>query len=84
MLEDAIVHVVDDEEAMRSSLADLLRSVGYRVRLYSRAEDFLVADISGIPGCVIADVRPEGKLAEWPMGKTSKNGQKAARARKGA
>jgi hypothetical protein len=22
---------------------------------------------------------PEGKLAEWPMGKTSKNGQNAAR-----
>jgi FixJ family two-component response regulator len=60
MLEDAIVHVVDDEEAMRSSLADLLRSVGYRVRLYSRAEDFLVADFSGIPGCVIADVRMPG------------------------
>src|ERR1700753_609775 len=60
MLEDAIVHVVDDEEGMRSSLADLLRSVGYRVRLYSRAEDFLVADFSGIPGCVIADVRMPG------------------------
>ena len=60
MLEDAIVHVVDDDEFMRSSLEDLLRSVGYQVRLYSRAEDFLAADISEAPGCVIVDVRMPG------------------------
>jgi FixJ family two-component response regulator len=41
MLEDAIVHVVDDDELMRNSLEDLLRSVGYQVRLYGRADDFL-------------------------------------------
>jgi FixJ family two-component response regulator len=60
MLEDAIVHVVDDDELMRSSLEDLLRSVGYQVRLYGRAEDFLAADISEGPGCVIVDVRMPG------------------------
>jgi FixJ family two-component response regulator len=60
MLEDAIVHVVDDDELMRSSLEDLLHSVGYQVRLYSRAEDFLAADISEAPGCVIVDVRMPG------------------------
>jgi FixJ family two-component response regulator len=59
MSEDAIVHVVDDE-VIRSSLGDLLRSVGYRVRLYRRAEDYLVADISEAPGCVIVDVRMPG------------------------
>ena len=60
MLGDAIVHVVDDDEFMRSSLEDLLRSVGYQVRLYGRAEDFLAADISEAPGCVIVDVRMPG------------------------
>jgi FixJ family two-component response regulator len=60
MLKDAIVHVVDDDEFMRSSLEDLLRSVGYQVRLYGRAEDFLAADISEAPGCVIVDVRMPG------------------------
>lgn len=60
MLEDAIVHVVDDDELMRGSIEDLLRSVGYQVRLYGRAEDFLAADVSGAPGCVIVDVRMPG------------------------
>jgi FixJ family two-component response regulator len=60
MLKDAIVHVVDDDEFMRGSLEDLLRSVGYQVRLYGRAEDFLAADISEAPGCVIVDVRMPG------------------------
>jgi FixJ family two-component response regulator len=60
MLEDAIVHVVDDDEFMRSSLEDLLRSVGYQVRLYGRAEDFLTADVPNAPGCIIVDVRMPG------------------------
>jgi FixJ family two-component response regulator len=60
MLGDAIVHVVDDDEFMRSSLEDLLRSVGYQVRLYGRAEDFLAADVPDAPGCVIIDVRMPG------------------------
>jgi FixJ family two-component response regulator len=60
MLEDAIVHVVDDDELMRSSLEDLLRSVGYKVRLYGRAEDFLATNIVEVPGCVIVDVRMPG------------------------
>jgi FixJ family two-component response regulator len=60
MFEDAIVHVVDDDELMRSSLEDLLRSVGYQVRLYGRAEEFLAADVPDGPGCVIVDVRMPG------------------------
>src|SRR5580698_3004954 len=60
MLGDAIVHVVDDDEFMRSSLEDLLRSVGYQVRLYGRADDFLAAGVPDAPGCVIVDVRMPG------------------------
>ena len=60
MLGDAIVHVVDDDEFMRSSLEDLLRSVGYQVRLYGRADDFLAAEAPDVPGCVIVDVRMPG------------------------
>src|ERR1700744_3653916 len=60
MLEDAIIHVVDDDELMRRSLEDLLRSVGYQVRLYGRADDFLAADVPDAPSCVIVDVRMPG------------------------
>ena len=60
MLDDTIVHVVDDDEFMRNSIDDLLRSVGYTVRLYARAEDFLAAEVSDAPGCLIVDVRMPG------------------------
>jgi FixJ family two-component response regulator len=57
---DAIVHVVDDDDLMRGSIDDLLRSVGYEVRLYGRAEEFLTAMLPDTPGCVIVDVRMPG------------------------
>src|ERR1700744_4989546 len=60
MLDEAIVHVVDDDDLMRSSIEDLLRSFGYKVYLYARAEDFLAADVTDGPGCVIVDVRMPG------------------------
>lgn len=60
MRDEPIVHVVDDDELMRRSIDDLLRSVGYAVRLYGRAEDFLAAELSDGPGCVIVDVRMPG------------------------
>ena len=60
MLDDTIVHVVDDDEAMRQSIEDLLRSVGYAVRLYARAEEFLAAALPDGPACVIIDVRMPG------------------------
>lgn len=60
MLDDTIVHVVDDDQAVRNSIEDLLRSVGYHVRLYSRAQDFLTASVPEGPGCVIVDVRMPG------------------------
>src|SRR5262249_31687792 len=60
MLGDAIVHVVDDDDLMRHSIDALLRSVGYTVKLYGRAEDFLAADPADVPGCVIIDVRMPG------------------------
>jgi FixJ family two-component response regulator len=60
MLDDAIVHVVDDDQGMRQSIEDLLRSVGYAVRLYARAEEFLAATLPNGPACVIIDVRMPG------------------------
>ena len=57
MQESRIVHIVDDDEAVRKSLAFLLSSSGLAVRLYDSATAFL-AGISGIKsGCLITDVR---------------------------
>jgi two-component system response regulator FixJ len=57
---DAVVHVVDDDVAVRQSLSFLLASDGFPVRLYESASAFLdaVQDASG--GCIVTDVRMPG------------------------
>lgn len=55
-----IVHVVDDDDAARDSLAFLLQSVGFTVKAHPSASAFL-ADIPASPtGCLITDLRMPG------------------------
>ncbi len=52
-----IIHLVDDEEAIRKSVGFMLRSSGYIVHSYASGTEFLkVASAAGI-GCVLLDVR---------------------------
>lgn len=55
--EDSIVHVVDDDDAVRDSMALLLASVGLRCEGYVSAADFFERASPETPGCVILDVR---------------------------
>jgi two-component system response regulator FixJ len=56
-----VVHVVDDEDAVRRSLGLLLESADYEVQLYSGAQPLLAAcgtdGQSLAPGCLVLDVR---------------------------
>lgn len=54
---DTVVHIVDDEEVVRNSLAFLLSSAGFAVRVHESATAFLqlAANISN--GCLITDLR---------------------------
>ena len=52
----ALVHVVDDDPAMRDSLTFLLESAGHRVRVYDSAPALLKAGPLE-PGCIVTDVR---------------------------
>ena len=52
-----VVHVVDDDEGQRESLAFLLRSAGIEVRSFESAKAFLDVLPGAAPGCVITDVR---------------------------
>ena len=54
---EAAVHVVDDDEAIRASLTVLLESAGLNVRTYASANGFLEALSHGVRGCVVADIR---------------------------
>lgn len=55
-----LVHVVDDDPAMRESLAFLLTTAGYEVRVYETAIDFLARLDETASGCVLADIRMPG------------------------
>jgi len=54
---DAIVFVVDDDERIRQSLKNLVRSVGLRVEVFASAQEFLASKLPDVPGCLVLDVR---------------------------
>jgi two-component system response regulator FixJ len=57
MPNDQTVHVIDDDDAARDSLAFLFRTAQVDVRTYSSATDFLAAAPAIKSGCVVTDVR---------------------------
>lgn len=56
----ACVFIVDDDEAVRSSVRFLIRSVGLQAQVYPSAQDFLAAYDRRHPGCLLLDVRMPG------------------------
>jgi two-component system response regulator FixJ len=60
MAGDAVVHVVDDDVAVRQSLSFLLASDGLPVRLHESAVAFLDAVKEAAAGCIVTDVRMPG------------------------
>lgn len=58
--EQPLIHVVDDDEALRRSLLFLFDSVGWRAQAYASADEFLAAYRPGAPGCLVLDIRMPG------------------------
>jgi FixJ family two-component response regulator len=56
----ATVFIVDDDDAVRSSLRLLLKSVGLAAVAYPSARDFLTAWNPEQPSCLVLDVRMPG------------------------
>jgi two-component system response regulator FixJ len=56
MASDPVVHVIDDDDAVRDSLAFLLENAGLVVRTYESARTFLDR-LPPDPACVITDIR---------------------------
>jgi len=52
-----IVHIVDDDEAIRQSIGFLLRKSGYAVETYPSGTQFLKSATRETRGCVLLDVR---------------------------
>ena len=57
MSETPLVHIIDDDDAVRDSLSFLLRAANFNVVAYQSATHFLEALTREIDGCVITDVR---------------------------
>jgi two-component system response regulator FixJ len=57
MSEDYVVHIVDDEEAVRKSLAFLLATAGFTVRVHDSARSFLAVAPGIRNGCLATDLR---------------------------
>lgn len=61
MHKDPTVYIVDDDEAVRDSLAVLLQTAGFNIATYSSGDAFVDAlDATG-NGCLIIDVRMPGR-----------------------
>jgi FixJ family two-component response regulator len=56
----ALIHVVDDDEGIRTAVARLLREEGYEVRTYASAGEFLLKPPEPVPGCVVLDLQMPG------------------------
>lgn len=59
MSDDAIVFIVDDDEAVRQSTAWLIESIGLKVNTFVSADDFL-ENYNNESGCIVMDVRMPG------------------------
>jgi FixJ family two-component response regulator len=55
-----LIHVVDDDESLRTALLRLLTAAGFEARGYPSAGDFLLHPPSERPGCVLLDLRLPG------------------------
>lgn len=60
MPNSAVVHVIDDDEAVRHSLAFMLATAGLAVCVYDSGSAFLAALETLQPGCIVSDVRMPG------------------------
>ena len=55
-----LISVVDDDQSVRESLARLIRSVGFSVKVFGSAEEFLSGSDSRQADCLILDIRMPG------------------------
>jgi FixJ family two-component response regulator len=55
-----LISIIDDDDALRSSLENLIRSVGWQAQAFSSAEAFLRSNQMHETCCLILDVRMPG------------------------
>ncbi len=56
----AMIHIVDDDDAVRSAVQLLVRSFGWRAQAFESATDYLDALPQGAPDCLLLDLNMPG------------------------
>jgi two-component system response regulator FixJ len=61
MRTDSLVYVVDDDQAVRTAITDLVEDMGCKASPYANAEDFLDSISEEVEGhCLVLDIRMPG------------------------
>jgi len=60
LLKHHLVAIVDDDESIRLATSSLVRSLGWEVRLFASATDFLASGCAVEMACVISDIEMPG------------------------
>src|SRR5262245_61662577 len=58
--DNPVVFVVDDDQSMRESLRNLIRSTGLNVQAFASAHEFLTSQRPDVPSCLVLDVQLPG------------------------
>ena len=57
---DPIVFVIDDDASFRQSTGRLIQSIGFQVKTFGAAAEFLSTGRTDVPSCLVLDVRLPG------------------------
>lgn len=74
MTAETVIHLVDDDESLRTALQRQLTAAGYRVRTYPSAGEFLLAPPADGPGCLLLDLAMPGPSGLDLQGALSRHG----------
>jgi two-component system, LuxR family, response regulator FixJ len=70
------VHIVDDDDAMRDSLAFLLKTAGFAPVTHESAAAFIAALPAARPGCLVTDIRMPGMSGMDLLGEIARRGHR--------
>jgi FixJ family two-component response regulator len=70
-----LIAVVDDDHSVREALENFISSVGFEVKLFASAEDFLDSDAPAITDCAVLDLRLPGISGLELQRRLAANGQ---------
>jgi two-component system, LuxR family, response regulator FixJ len=60
MPDDALIAVVDDDNDLRRSTADLLRAEGYKVESFTNGAEFIASEPTTALSCILLDIEMPG------------------------